>query len=81
MAPRIGEQWQDQLRAPDINWNQLSSDEAIKTVEGFLTVPTNEGGIKLEFHQDGFDVEIEVSEDGKVKSVLVARGALAKART
>ncbi len=45
---------------------------AIATLEHFSVVPCHDGGIQLEIHRDGFDVEIEISPSGQIRSALVS---------
>ena len=77
MAPLLRHLWQERLRLLSPNWDNEGalpiSDAAIWTVESFATVPTCHGGIQLEIHQDGYDVEIEIDHAGKIKSCLIAR--------
>ena len=74
-APRLGQNWQDHLRSLEKGWDREIadpiSDAAIKSVESFSVVPCFGGGCQLEFHRDGFNVEIEVAADGPVESVLL----------
>lgn len=74
-APLIGSAWQIQLLDLGGHWfrdgNAMITREAIATVEGFATVPKHNGGIQLEIHRDGFDIEICIGPDGRIESVLV----------
>lgn len=36
-------------------------------------VPTERGGAQLEWHIDGWDIEIEFNEKGKITGILVAK--------
>jgi len=76
-APLIGQQWAARLLALKPNWDSYgaprTSREAISTIEHFATVPCSDGGIQLEIHRDGFDIEIVVGPDGTIESALVAR--------
>ena len=78
-APLIGSSWQMQLMDMEEGWDTYGapkiSREAIRTIEHFATVPTSDGGIQLEIHRDGFDIEIEIGPDGKIDNVLLCRGA------
>ncbi len=38
-------------------------------------VPTEKGGVQIEWHRDGWDIEIEFDKDGTIIGVLVAREA------
>lgn len=75
MAHTLNTGWQDALAGLDEGWDGDGalpiSPEAIATVQSFSVVPLSDGGVQLEFHRDGFDVEIEVAPQGKVTSVLV----------
>lgn len=41
------------------------------TIGAFSTVPCSDGGIQLEIHQDGYDIEICIGPDGIIESVLL----------
>lgn len=75
MSARLGQNWQEQLLALEANWDSygapMIASAAIATVERFATVPTSEGGIQLEIHKDGYDIEILIGHDGRIESVLV----------
>lgn len=46
------------------------SPMAIRTAEHFTAVPLSTGGIQLELHAGGVEIEIEVTETGRVKGIL-----------
>lgn len=75
-APTLGEAWQSGLRLLPKDWNSYGSKEitqaAIKSVESFATVPCSGGGIQLEVHRDGWDIEICIDAEGRIESVLTA---------
>ena len=58
-------------------WNGPGSKavtaEAIETAANMRPVPANEGGIQLELHAGGVDIEIRIDPDGTVKSVYFER--------
>lgn len=73
-APQIGEDWQNRLLALGVEKDWEGSQitpEAISTVEQFCTVPCNDGGIQLEIHRDGFDIEINIGPGGRIEAALV----------
>ena len=76
-APLIGTKWAGRLLALKPNWDSYGapriSRDAISTIEHFATVPCSDGGIQLEIHRNGFDIEIEVGPDGAIQGALVAR--------
>ena len=65
------------------NWDSYGSpqiepmvvERALSFIGGVQAIPTTKGGIQFEWHQYGWDIEIELGPDGKVMSVLVARVA------
>ena len=79
MAPLLKENWQERLLALEANWNSYGAlpiaPSAVATVEQFATVPTNHGGINLEIHRNGYDIEIEIGPDGKIVSCLLCHEA------
>ncbi len=46
----------------------LKALQAIQAVEPFIC-PCNDGGIQLEWHRNGFDIEIEIAPDGTAEEV------------
>jgi hypothetical protein len=46
--------------------------QAIRTAEAVFFVPTSNGGIQVEMHAGGIEVEVEIRPDGRVVSVLVS---------
>ena len=57
------------------NWDSYgglpATAEAIDTAEWFCAVPMSDGGIQVEVHAGGKDVEIEIAPSGKITSVFV----------
>lgn len=49
------------------------SEEAIRTCANFVPVPLCNGGIQVEVHAGGADVEIEIDAAGKIISVSWTR--------
>jgi hypothetical protein len=81
-APKIGEDWVEKLLRLKANWDGYHAEpinlSAIETVKGFSVVPKSDGGVQLETHRDGFDIEIDISSDGRITSALVAKAEPAK---
>ena len=54
-------------------WNEphskATTDAAKRTAENLTLVPLDEGGIQIEMHAGGWDIEIEIDEDGTVVDV------------
>ena len=84
-APLIGGPWAAHLFALGPNWDGYGgkpiTPAAVKTIEHFAAVPCSDGGIQLEIHRDGFDIEIVVGPDGTIESALVARENIRPADT
>lgn len=76
-APKLGEDWMAQLTALKPGWNSYDGkpicQSAIDTLKNFHVVPTSCGGIQLEVHQDGFDIEIYIEGPGRISSVFVGK--------
>lgn len=74
-APHIGEDWEQQLRLLEQGWDLDGSDPiteaAIRAAKLFYVVPCSNGGIQIETHQSGLDIEINIEPDGRISSVLV----------
>lgn len=49
------------------------TDAAIKTAENIHACPMFNGGIQLEIHAGGIDVEIEIKPDGRIFSVVASQ--------
>ena len=57
------------------NWDSYGAapltDIALNTADllhsRWIAMPTNDGGVQLELHTHGIDLEIEIGPDGKVK--------------
>lgn len=47
------------------------SDAALAVVRALHVVPTVNGGVQIEWHANGWDVEVEVSKDGIPTGVLM----------
>ena len=47
----------------------LNALQAIQAVEPSI-VPTNHSGIALEWHRNGYDIEIEISPEGEVSEIF-----------
>ncbi len=68
--------WAQELMALPENWDSYKSPRiamrAIATVGQFATVPTCDGGVQLEIHRDGWDIEIGIGADGRIEDVNVS---------
>lgn len=63
-----------------VNWKSGSiTNEALATLGTFAVTPTVTGGIQIEAHQDGIDLEIEIGPDGRIESVLLMPARKAQA--
>jgi len=73
MMPRIGENWEEQIRALKPGWNTYGAPEvtedAIETVKWVFVIPCNDGGIQLELHLHGVDFELIIDPSGRPRSV------------
>lgn len=47
------------------------TSEAERTVSNATVVPCGNGGLQLEMHSGGIDMEIEIAADGSVENVYV----------
>ncbi len=76
-APVIADQWQKELRSLRYGWNgdkgEQITDAAIWAVESFHTVPCSDGGIQLQIHRSGWDIEIVVDSEGEIISCLLCK--------
>lgn len=50
----------------------LDALERIQAVEPFIC-PCSNGGLQLEWHRNGYDLEIEISPEGEVSEVYCAK--------
>ncbi len=76
-APRLSEDWKAGLRALKEGWDSYGSkpisEAALAAVGDIFVVPLVNGGIQLEIHKEGLDAEIEISPEGRFKSVYISR--------
>jgi len=74
-APMLGENWEHELCMLLPGWDGYKGKQistlAIDTINSFSVVPCSHGGLQLEVHRDGFDIEVEIGPDGKIKSGLI----------
>jgi hypothetical protein len=74
MAPLLSQDWIGQLSALKPNWDSYGgspiTEAALATVGSISVVPCSSGGIQLETHRDGFDIEIEIGPDGYIISAI-----------
>jgi hypothetical protein len=67
--------WRRDLYLLRSNWDNEGAEyirqAAIDTIDAFCTVPCATGGVQLEIHKDGYDIEIYVGPDGRIESILV----------
>ena len=68
----LGAGW-DSYGAMPIDQRAIEAVQRFVTVAG-CAVPLSDGGVQLEWHVDGWDIEIEFTPEGKIGGVLVARG-------
>lgn len=56
--------------AAEDNWDsyggKATTQAAIRTAGYLCSVPTSQGGLQIELHAGGADIEIEIAADGKV---------------
>ena len=81
-APTIGgddllnQSWVKKLIALQSNWDSYGASpisiEALKTVGLFAVVPCSNGGVQLEIHRNGYDIEIEITSTGIIKNIFVS---------
>lgn len=80
MAPLLGSNWVSDLSKLPEGWNgdggSKITQAAMDTLSSFAVVPTSSGGIQLEVHRDGFDIEIEIGANGKLESALISLAKL-----
>jgi len=66
-------EWAKELLALPEGWNSHGAKrittEALRTIGEFFVVPRSNGGVQLELHCGGYDVEIEISPGGEVEGV------------
>jgi len=70
MAFTLEENFVARLQALEPGWNSYGGNPitpaAIECLKGFYVVPLGDGGIQLETHQDGWDIEIGIGPDGTI---------------
>lgn len=60
------------------DWDSYGAEritlEAVNTANALTAVPLSDGGIQLEMHAGGIEIEIEIDSTGKVRSILYGLG-------
>jgi hypothetical protein len=76
--PQLKDDWMAELRRLEPNWNSYQgrriTEEAITVLANFYVTPISDGGVQLEVHQDGFDIEIVIGASGKLESGMICCG-------
>lgn len=71
-APTLNGDWMGELLALRPGWDSYNAPPitpaAIETVGRIHVVPCCDGGIQIEAHRDGWDIEIVVGPDGRIES-------------
>ena len=84
-APTLGSGWQQTLLALEEDWDSYGAVPiavaALETLAGFSVVPCSSGGIQLEVHRDGYDIEIEIDAVGRIVRVSVGHEAPESSKT
>jgi|GEM_PF-6654270 len=57
----------------DMRGSAAPSDAAIKTARNLTAVPLGSGGLQLEMHSGGADIEIEIDMLGRVIAIAWSR--------
>ena len=74
-APLLREDWRQRLSELSTGWDSYKgapiTAAAMDTVGQFAVVPCHNGGVQMEIHRDGLDIEIEIGPDGRIQNVLV----------
>jgi riboflavin synthase alpha subunit len=78
-APTLGGGWRQTLLALEEDWDSYGAVSiavtALETLAGFSVVPCSSGGIQLEVHRDGYDIEIEIDAAGRIVRAVVGHEA------
>ncbi len=84
-APTLGGGWRQTLLALEEDWDSYGAVPiavaALETLAGFSVVPCSSGGIQLEVHRDGYDIEIEIDAVGRIVRVSVGHEAPESSKT
>ena len=63
----------DRIKNMPKGWNYgcggPPTQEAMDTASYFSPCPLDDGGIQIDFHAGGIDLEIEIGPDGKVRAI------------
>ena len=67
--------WAQVLLALPQGWDSYDASPicsiALETLGKFAIVPLSSGGVQLEVHRNGYDIEIEIGSDGAIKGALI----------
>ena len=74
MKDAVNADFVQSLRDLPLNWDSYGSPKigegALKVLQGLQVVPTSPGGIQVEWHCNGYDLEIEFNAAGGLETVL-----------
>jgi len=66
-----------ELDALEEGWNgggeKPPTLEALRVLHSVAVVPVSDGGLQIEIHAGGFDVEIGIEPDGRIGDFYIAR--------
>ena len=69
----LKDDWLGQLAALPCNWDSYGApqitEQALAALGSFSVVPLHDGGLQLECHRDGADIEVVIDANGKVSFV------------
>jgi hypothetical protein len=72
----------EELKALADGWHGPKSkaitSAAIDTADNLTPVPCSDGGLQLELHAGGVDIEITIRPDGQVADVYFARASVVR---
>jgi hypothetical protein len=75
MPPQLKDDWPAELRRLKAEWDSYRgrpiTEEAIAALGSFYVTPCSDGGLQLEAHQGGFDIEIVIDASGKIESGMI----------
>ena len=67
----------EELSALEAGWDGYDapkiSEKAIKTAKAIQIVPMSNGGVSIEWHAGGVDLEIDINENGHIMSICFER--------
>jgi len=66
----------NELARLEADWDSYGAppltEAALRTADALVFIPTGEGGVQIELHAAGAEVEVTIGDDGHVEAIYVS---------